>query len=336
MKLIFIMVLMVDCSRMTYAAINLPDAFVLAPIQTPTEVGTIFPFLIKQIDGPLTATMPTIRYQQVYNWSLFTNLAPSLIYVTTLTFVIGSTNFVSGWSVPKMQINLSTTSRAADNLSPVFSQNAGQDDTIVFGPGSYNFPGGPGGNKLFFSKPFLYNPALGSLLLDVRILDGGGAPDQFNPSPRILAYDSPTDQVSRVWATNVASTTADVIDTLGFETVIQMSPAPSLAIYTYTNGSAVYTGIQWPTEPSTFALQRARVVGPGELWQNVSTAGVYSNYLFQELDFPASSAGTGAFYRLIWPGGQGQARVASSPVKPTPHQDAPPSESNVQRRENER
>jgi hypothetical protein len=92
-----------------------------------------------------------MRYQQVYSASLFANVDPSLIYVTKLTFFLdpkgqGS----SGVIVSNMQINLSTTTNAADALSAVFSSNVGADDTVVFGPGTYygsfgaGFSGMPG------------------------------------------------------------------------------------------------------------------------------------------------------------------------------------------------
>src|SRR5262249_50460401 len=92
------------------------------PIGGPTQTGTIYPFLIKEILAGPTAPKPTMRYQQVYNASLFTNLDPGLIYVTTLTFSPDITEkpFL-GWTIPEMQINLSTTPKTADTLSLVFA-----------------------------------------------------------------------------------------------------------------------------------------------------------------------------------------------------------------------
>jgi len=167
-----------------------------------TYTGTILPFLIKQINNNSSSNgpVPTIRYQQVYNQSLFTNLDPSLIYVTTLTVFPFSTNYLYGWIVPKMQINLSSTSKSADNLSSIFSENVGADDTVVFGPAGYDFPGNgiERGMVIFLNRPFRYHPDRGSLLLDVRILDGSGPPDEFN-SPQLEAWNSPPDEFPRVW-----------------------------------------------------------------------------------------------------------------------------------------
>jgi hypothetical protein len=83
---------------------------------TPPQTGTQFPFLISQTfpSGAIT----NMRYQQVYNSSLFTNLDPSLIYITSLSF-LSYTPYgpYLGTPIPKMQVNLSTTSKRADGLS---------------------------------------------------------------------------------------------------------------------------------------------------------------------------------------------------------------------------
>jgi hypothetical protein len=320
---LFLIILLIVCGR----GQSLADAFVQAPRDggPQTYTNSIFPFLIKQIDAPLTATMPTMRYQQVYNQSLFTNLDPGLIYVTTLSFTLTSTqltNPITGWTIPKMQVNVSTTPKTADHLSPVFSENVGPDDTIVIGPVSYVFPGSGAFQALLFNRPFRYNPAQGNLLLDVRILDGSGSLDPFNPTPRFFALNSPSDESSRVWATNVAATTASGIDTVGLATVVQLSPVPSIQIYTsYFGSSTDYIAVQWPSQPSTFFLQRSldRVT-----WQNASLTGYFSNDTFQGIYFPLSSAGAGAFYRLIWPGGKGQVQPALFPVAAAPPSSADP------------
>src|ERR1051325_2437582 len=224
-----VMVILLSAFRQICCA----DAFIIGPtpppgsIGGPTEVGTIYPFLIKQLDLHPTAPKPTMRYQQVYNSSLFTNLDPSLIYVSTLTFFPHVTEPpICGWTVPQMQVNLSTTMKDADSLSLVFDENVGADDTIVFGPRSYDFPGDR--QLILFNKPFRYNPFLGNLLVDVRIFDGSGPFCKMNPFPNMMAYNSPTDEVSRVWATNVTAASASGSDTIGLDTVIELSPLPSL------------------------------------------------------------------------------------------------------------
>jgi len=280
------------------------DDFVMAPTPNPAaETGSMFPFLIKQMGNTPT---PTMRYQQVYNATLFSNVNPANIFVTTLTIFLG--NNVIGWTVPSMQINLSTTAKSAASLSLVFGENVGMDDTVVFGPHSNLFPGGLqyAEQPIHFDRPFRYNPILGNLLLDVRVFDGSGFIDPRNPSPALDAYSSPTDEVARAWATNVTASAASGADTLGLFTVIQFSPVPSLTNGTYTCACSPPTNfviIDWPNEPAGFVLQRSARLGSAASWQTVTNAGTGPNTSFQRYFFPANSAGYSGFYRLVWPGG---------------------------------
>src|SRR5207249_8841041 len=85
-------------------------------------------------------------------------------------------------TLPDIQIDLSTTSAGDDGLSTTYANNVGADDTVVFTRGALTlssaFTGPPDGPKDFdiiitLTTPFLYNPALGNLLLDVRNFGGG-------------------------------------------------------------------------------------------------------------------------------------------------------------------
>src|SRR5438445_8006219 len=96
------------------AAVCLPcgsDSFVLAPtpsgpVGNPYDTSTVAPFLIWEIGWT------SMRYQQVYNSSSFTNVDPSLIYITTITFFQDNSKIrFAPWTVD-MQINLSTTQKS--------------------------------------------------------------------------------------------------------------------------------------------------------------------------------------------------------------------------------
>src|SRR6266404_326543 len=86
-------------------------------------------------------------------------------------------------TVASIQFNLSTTTRDPEALSNTFANNTGGDETVVFsGPLtiSSQFSGPAGGPKDFdiavpLTTPFLYNPAVGSLLLDIRNFSGSTA-----------------------------------------------------------------------------------------------------------------------------------------------------------------
>jgi hypothetical protein len=79
-------------------------------------------------------------------------------------------------TVASIQINLSTTAAPPDGLNPNPSANVGTNDTAVFsGPLNISsaFQGPAGGPKVFdiivrLSTPFVYDRALGNLLIDIR------------------------------------------------------------------------------------------------------------------------------------------------------------------------
>ncbi len=83
-------------------------------------------------------------------------------------------------TIENIQFNLSTTTRNAESLSSTFVNNVGYDDTIVFsGPLllSSQFTGPANKPKNFdiivpLTTPFLYNPAAGNLLVEIRNFSG--------------------------------------------------------------------------------------------------------------------------------------------------------------------
>ena len=201
-----------------------------------------------------------------------------------------------------MQVNLSTTGKAPDNLSTNFAENVGFDDRVVFGPAQHDFLGLGGYDRLLIplDRPFHYNPASGNLLLDVRIFDGSGTLDPNYPW--LWAQSLASDEVSSVWSSNVTASSAMTMDTTGLFTLFQLSPVPSLTNYTSNAGTSTnFVIIDWPTEPAVFALQHSAQLGPGANWQLVPNAGSGRTASFQRYYFPASSAGASGFYRLAWP-----------------------------------
>ena len=163
------------------------------------DVNNIYPF----------GESPSARNQQVFAASDFSSLAgPALI--TQIAFRPDAT-FGTPFSVtiPNIEINLSTTSKKPDALSVTFADNIGSDNTVVFsGPLllSSASTGPITGPKDFdivinLQTPFLYNPALGNLLLDVKKFSG-------ELLPPFDAQNSLGDSVSRRWISDVNSPTA--------------------------------------------------------------------------------------------------------------------------------
>ena len=301
------------------AAFNLmgrTDVFIIAPTPTgplpgPSYVATFFPFFLQQIQ------LTSMRYQQVYSASVFSNVPPECLYVTTLTFFQdinqqGTTKL----TITNMQVNLSTTQRPSDGLSSNFEENVGPDDTVVFGAGPHEFDdtANPGRFPIFLDRPFRYNAASGNLLVDVRILNGAG-PVAHN-FPALSAFNSSTDEVSRVWATNVAFATATGADTTGLDTVIQFSPVPSLRIYSSTfNTPTNYIAVEWATQPTVFVLQQSTLLGNKGSWQTITNNTGGPSASFQRYFLPVESTGPAAFYRLVWESGQ-PVRAATFPFMP--------------------
>ena len=281
------------------------DAFIIAPTPTGPEAETFVPFFLQQV------RLTSMRYQQVYDASVFSNVPPECIYVTTLTFFQGFSQKGSTLlTITNMEINLSTTQRAADNLSTNFAENVGADETIVFGPARHDFNDVISDRfQILLDRPFRYIPATGNLLLDVRIFNGAG-PVAMN-LPRLEAFNSSTDESSRVWATNVMALVADGADTTGLDTVMQFSAVPSLLIYTTgTNNTPTdYIVIDWPSQPSVFRLQQSAKLGSSAIWQTVTNATAPRYF------FPLESAGSSAFYRLVWEAGQ-PVQPATVPITP--------------------
>lgn len=170
------------------------------------------------------------RYQQVYDKSQFAALSGP----ETITAILFRPDYAFGSAfsstLPSIQIDLSTTSKTPDGLGTTFASNVGADDTVVFnGPLSLSsaFTGPAGGPKDFdivinLMTPFLYDPTMGNLLLDVHNFSGGFTA-QFDADSTV------GDSVSRVYtyASGVGAANADFADSIGLVTKFQFaSPVP--------------------------------------------------------------------------------------------------------------
>ncbi|MBZ5602042.1 MAG: PEP-CTERM sorting domain-containing protein [Acidobacteriia bacterium] len=160
-----------------------------------TNVGNGDPFNIADFE------LTEMRYQQVYSSTEFTNP----IVITGIDFRVSGFEPAFSSTLPSIQIDLSTTSAGIDHLSETFADNVGSDDTVVAAKGALALSGSAGGPsgvfKAFdvhiqFTTPFLYDPSLGNLLLDVRNFEGGS-------SAFFSDINSSNDSVSRVISRSV-------------------------------------------------------------------------------------------------------------------------------------
>lgn len=127
------------------------------------------------------------RYQQVNAATDFGSpMGPDGAFLQGMYMRLDSPNGFSFSGYPtNLQVNLSTTLRQPDSLSPVFSDNVSANDQIVFGPTTPRLAADhisgrapqswTAGIWIPFSQPFLYRPADGNLLLDIRLFNGSTA-----------------------------------------------------------------------------------------------------------------------------------------------------------------
>lgn len=130
------------------------------------------------------------RFQQVYEASDFQSISNGG-WIRWMQFRLDSPSALGGISITwsNVQINLSTTSKTPfgpNMLHNTFSDNIGSDDTVVFGPKSLRLSAvqatgepQPFFLQVSFDQPFLYNPADGNLLLDVRTVGGSTGGNNF-------------------------------------------------------------------------------------------------------------------------------------------------------------
>lgn len=174
---------------------------------------------------PFARGSDSMRFQQVYGVDDFLGI-PQGGMITRITFRgDGQTGHPFDEVIGSVQINLSTTTKAPDGLSTIFSENVGANDTIVFGPGPLRVIGEGGvsgqvswGPVIYLAQPFYYSPSLGNLLLDIRTFTGGG------PVPLdAVAYVG--DSVSILGSGEVNAPTGYAY-TLGLATAFEITPVP--------------------------------------------------------------------------------------------------------------
>ncbi len=206
--------------------------------------SNLYPFSVSSMPN-----VHSMRYQQVYGAGDFAGVSGP-ITIRQIAFrpsQLGGNPFKL--DAPDIQINLSTTSKSVDGLSANFSGNVGADDIVVYnrGPlplssagadpltGLYNFD-----VVITLATPFVYDPANGNLLLDVRNFGGSFA------TP-LDAQNIPTDSVSRVYASDVTAASGTA-DSLGITTQF------SAVIFHSVAGTVTLEGSANPAQPVILRL----------------------------------------------------------------------------------
>jgi hypothetical protein len=239
-----------------------------------------------------------LRYQQVYDASQFIAISPYGGWIISIGFRIGrdrSTPYVNpyGAAMPRLQVNLSTTPKAPDQLSLVYTENVGSDEAIVFGPVPRNmntFPvaGWPASLTLPLTKPFFYNPRNGNLLMDVFNFDGSGT----NGGLLDATYQS-GDSVSWMFGW-VYGTNGVLQDTAGLITRFEIVPAPSPPPLSLDRSDQAAI-LRWPTNAMGFVLESTSALAFTNRWAAMTNVPIISG---TENVVTNSLSGTNQFYRL--------------------------------------
>jgi hypothetical protein len=200
----------------------------------------------------------SVRYQQVYSASQFPSLTAPL-KITGISFrPDGSVSDPSLTLIfDSVQIDLSTTSATPATLSTTFGDNVGADDRTVFD--SFVFmhapvtgpAGGPKDFTVSFSiTPFIYDPAAGNLLMDVRAFESSGGISGF------LDAESGSPFTAHVDAPSLGAASGDFFGT-GLVTQFQFTavPEPSTMVLCLLGALLVGVGIKLPR--ATRARNRA-------------------------------------------------------------------------------
>lgn len=234
---------LIATSTVTLAGENM-EQLILGERRVPDNGPLIVPsYLADQDFSEAAHTFSDVqRIQEVYSASEFST-GPILI---TGFYWRPTANLQYGFAfhavVPDFQLNLSTTSKQPDQLSSVFAENIGSDESMVYKGRlaiSSRFEDSVGNTKKFdifvrLKHPFLYNPAKGNLLLDIRESQPSGA-------AYVSEYGSSQDGGSRMVALgdpNAATATfqdtgIDVIEVI--YTRVGRTPLPFLERAQFSN-----------------------------------------------------------------------------------------------------
>jgi hypothetical protein len=155
--------------------LGLAPAFLVLAVQA-TPIQFVVPNSLMNTNGNDASILPfgylgQVRYQQVYDASQFSLVPPGGAFITRIFLSVDCSSRKT-WLVTNLQVNVSTTQKDPDTLSPVFAENVGSDDIVTFGPAAYA-PSLAGCGNSFSSEievnvPFFYEPTKGNLLFDLR------------------------------------------------------------------------------------------------------------------------------------------------------------------------
>jgi len=243
-------------SRVARLTIDLSAQVVVVPNALAANDGNTF--LTSPAGGPTS-----VREMTIYDAAQFGALSgPSF-----LTQFAWRPDTIPGPSGPRsltLRIYASTTTRSVAGLSTTFAENLGADNTLVFSGtliwGTANLPG-PGNTRQFdivfpFTRPFLYDPAAGNLVLEM----------QFSANGEAMRSDtvSGNSVVNKIVNTDSSTATTGAF---GVPQVIQFTFRSILSVRLTATNTVL---ISWPAPSTGFELQQNAELGTDN-WVAVGT-----------------------------------------------------------------
>jgi hypothetical protein len=186
------------------------------------------------IVGTGASARTAVRYQQVYGASAFSALTEPVAITGLSFFAYPDVCYGPGFCFPQSQnisdgtytFSLSTTSRAVNGLSTTLDNNVGTDNTVFFS-GALS-----GTSTVTGTTPFVYDPTMGNVLLDITISSQTPNGSFFNVSS--LAND----QMSRMWSVDGISAADETVAARTYGLVTQFD----------------YTAVTPVPEPESYAM----------------------------------------------------------------------------------
>ncbi len=217
----------------------------------------------------------TTRYQQVYSAEDFA-AAGHTFRITKIAFRLDGSDapYAESATIPDISIYLSTTSKAVDGLSSTFADNLGADNTLVYsGSLSFSVPYDASVPRPFdvvvtLQTPFVYTPADGNLLMEVRNVSGV-------TSGVLAALDASSlssDGTSRVWNTSSADAATGGPDTYGLVTQFTTVPYRGWAVVANDGDADILTYDLNTDPPTQYGPFLQGQLGPGGALLEVAVA----------------------------------------------------------------
>jgi hypothetical protein len=267
-------------------------------VVSPSPPSSIISYPLADPFFTTTNCGPSVRFQQVYGGADFLRYGDTSYLITEMTFTAGNGGGDPEVTLANLQINFSTTSKSGDRLSGTFGENVGSDATMVFS-GSLHvvYTSFEGNMHIVLNQPFLFDPRVGNLLMDVRNFETIH-PFPLQPGFRWImrGFGNADDRSSIVVAYDVVSTNATFISTAAISTAFTVTPIPRLSV-SLLSSNLLFC---WINKPGGMLLEQSPAIGPGSSWTPAGGI-VTTNGNYKEVLLPLETNATARFFRLGLP-----------------------------------